>query len=154
MLANASMQILNILIFFGFFWYFFWKKIQKNLAEKRILLDKLDNADRAYEEIMEQAEIKKQEIIDDALHHKQVILEEAKILADKRDKEMLESTKIQAESILHEAHKKAEHIELQLKEWFIEGVKRTARIVVKKLFNKEVSLDEKYVETLAQEFKS
>ena len=152
MLANAGMQAINILVFFGIFWYFLWKWIKKSLQEKRILLDKLDNADRVYQEMLGKAEQEKQHIIDEALTHKQTILEEAKILAEKRDHELLESTKIQAENILHEAHKKAEQIESQLKEWFIDGVKRTAYTVVKKLFQKDVSLDEKYVETLVHEF--
>ena len=154
MLANASVQAINIVIFFGIFRYFFGKNIKKSLQKKRVLLEKLDNADAVYEEIIARAHTKKQEIIDEALQHKQSVLEETKILAEKRDQELLESTKIQAENILHEAHKKAEQIQAQLEEWFIDGVKRTARMVVDKIFKKDVQLNEKYVETLAREFSS
>jgi len=49
------------------------------------------------------------------------------------------------------ASEKAQHLESELKNEFVEGVKYTAHRVVNKLFNKDIDLEEAYLEQLANE---
>lgn len=150
--ANVGVQVINIIIFFGILWYFFGKKIKQWLQEKRELLDKLDNAEAAYQEIIDEANSEKQKMLDDVLQHKKTILEETKISSAQRDQEMLEKTERKIETLLHDAKKQADTMKTNLEESFMDGVKRATHVVVQKLIGKDVKLQEKYLDTLVKEF--
>lgn len=127
-------------------------KLSQSIADRREELRKAEDATRIYEETMAKAETEKKVIIDEAVAHKNNVIAQAEQSATLKADKILADASTRAESLEQEAKEKAGLLEKELEENFVDGVKRTAHTVVRKLFDKDVSLQEEYLGELAKEF--
>ena len=127
-------------------------KLSTSIAARRAELKKAEGAAKIYEETMAKAEAEKKAMIDEAVTHKNSVIAQAEQAATLKADKILADADVRAENIEKEAHEKASHIEKELEDNFVDGVKQTAHTVVKKLFNKDVNLQEEYLTELAKEF--
>lgn len=144
-------QLINFGILFFAFKYLVGDKLAKAIMTRREELKKAENASVLYDELLSKAEQEKKKLIDEGVSHKQKLVEEAKIVAEKKADNIVMQAKKQAEHIEKAAHEKAQYLESELKNNFVSGVKYTAHRVVRKLFDKDIHLEEQYLEQLAQE---
>lgn len=122
--------------------------MQKRLAE----LEKAENATHLFDEMVQVAEEEKRKILTDALHQKDLLISEAKQLAEKKQETILQEAYKKAEFIATEAAQKVANLEKELEDWFVDGVKRTTKLVVNKLINDDTDLKTAYVDSLVNEF--
>lgn len=147
-------QAINFALILGLFTWLVGNKISRAIAARRAELAKADDATKAYEATIAKAKAKKKAIIEEAVAHKNKIVEEASLTATQKADVIIADAEKKAGMIVGQAQEKAEKLEKDLQNNFIDGVKKTAHVVVKKLFNKDVTLQEDYVEALAKEFSS
>lgn len=145
-------QLLNFVIIFFVFKKFVGNKIMATIQERRAILKQADSAVHVYEETMQRAEDEKNALLADALRHKETLLQEAEQLATQKANTVLKQAEHQAQLIVKQAEDDASSIQKQMEDAFVDGVKRTTRIVVKKLVNDSVPLQEAYIDELVQEF--
>ena len=144
-------QVINFAILFFLFKRFLTKPIAKVIHERRALVKKLEWADKAYEEKLEIAKLEAREIVQDGIDRKDRLLSEAGMLADKKKEEMLADAKVQSDKILHWAEDKAKTLESELERSFIDWIKRTSLLVVKKLINKDHNIKKDYLDAAIKE---
>lgn len=144
-------QIINFWILFFLFKKFLTSPISKVILERRELIKKLENADKAYDEKLEIAKIESREIVQDGIDRKDKLLSEAGILADKKKEEMIAEAKIQSDKILSTAESKAKTLESELEKNFISWIKKTSLLVIKKLINKDKDLKKEYLDKAISE---
>lgn len=147
-IINVIVQIINLVIFFFIFYKLFSKQIISALEERRSLLNKIKNAQDEYESILQDAQAKSKTIIDEWLAHKSKILDDAKILAENSKATILEQAQKKAQDIVEGANKDAELLRKDLTDNFELWVKQTAKSLVQKLLDKDVQLQDSYVNEL------
>lgn len=152
-IGSLVAQILNFLILFFLFRAFLTKPIIKVIEDRRKLITKLENADNAYEEKIQLAKIQAREIIQQWIEKKEEMIAEAWILASKRKEEVIESAHKDAQILINEAKEKTDFLEKELAESFIESVKRTTVLVLKKLIHKDPKIKHEYMEEVIKELK-
>jgi F0F1-type ATP synthase membrane subunit b/b' len=86
------------------------------------------------------------------VQRKEEIVAEAALLAKKRADEIVALAEKQAERIQNEAAQKATNLEKELKDGFVDGVRNTTKLIVTKLINDDVALQNTYIDGLVQEF--
>ena len=145
-------QAINFLIILWLFKRLVGDKISKTIATRREELKKAEGAAKIYEDTMAQAEAEKKSMIDEAVAHKNSVIAQAEQAASLKADKILADADARAEGIQQEAHEKAGHIEKELEDNFVDWVKKTAHQVVKKLFDKDVKLQEEYLVELTKEF--
>lgn len=152
-LLNVWFQIINLAIFFFVFYYLFGKKIATALAERDTKIEKIKSADEEYQKIVQNANQEKEIIIDEALSRKASIISEAKVLAEKEKTKIIDWANKKAEDIIDAAKTQTEEIKKQLENSWSDGIKSTVKVVLKKMFNENVELQEKYIDTLLTNLK-
>lgn len=145
-------QLINFAIIFFAFKYFLWDTLTRMLLERKEQLRKLQKAQTLVANAEKEAMQAKEKLIQEGLTYKQRLEEEARWQAKRLEEELLAQAEVKAQQHLTDAHKKAEQLERDLKEWFMDGVKTTTKLVVHKLFEKDVNLKEEYIQELVQEF--
>ena len=151
-IINIAVQLLNIGIFFFFFIKFAGNAISKQIQSRIEKEKKLAQADEEYVRLIADAELKKKEILDEALTHKNQIVAEGKALAEQEQHKIMEQATRDAKNLLEKAAQDAEMKWRDLDAHFEQGVKTTALSVVKKLFASKKDLQEWYLTTLVDEF--
>jgi F0F1-type ATP synthase membrane subunit b/b' len=152
---NRSVLIAQAINFLIILWLFKWlvgDKLATMIATRREELKKAEGANKIYEDIIHKAEAEKKALIDEAVAHKNSVIAQAEQAATLKADKIIADAGTRADNIASEAQEKAWRVEKELEENFIDGVKRTAHTVVKKLFDKDVSLQEEYLVELAKEF--
>lgn len=144
-------QVINFLILFFLFKKFLTKPITNIIHERRELIKKLEWADKAYEEKMEIAKLEARDIVQDGIDRKDKLLAEAGMLADKKKDEMLAEAKVQSDKIVQTAEMKAKTLESELEQSFVDWIKRTSLLVVKKLINKDKDIKKDYLDEAIKE---
>jgi F0F1-type ATP synthase membrane subunit b/b' len=86
------------------------------------------------------------------VQRKEEIVAEAALLAKKRADEIVALAEKQSERIQSEATQKAANLEKELKDGFVDGVRNTTKLIVTKLVNDDVTLQNTYIDGLVQEF--
>lgn len=145
-------QLVNFAIILWLFKKFVGDKLTAGIVARRAELAKAEDATKVYEETMAKAEEDKKLLIEEGLSHKQKLIEEAKLAANQKADGIVANAEKTASTIEKKAEEKAAKLESDLKNGFVDGVKQTAHVVVKKLFAKDVSLQEKYLDELVNEF--
>ncbi len=141
-------QIINFGILFFLFSKFLTKPITNMVEKRRELIKKLEQAELSYSEKINEAEEEKKTIINDAMIEKEKIIMEAWMLASKRKEEILDEAKNKANLLIEDAEVKSKHLWDELEKNFISSVKKTSKMVVNKLFNKDIELKEKYLDEI------
>jgi hypothetical protein len=75
------------------------------------------------------------------------------MLANKRKEEILENAHKEAKIVVNEAKEKTNFLEKELSESFIESVKRTTVLVLKKLTRKDPKIKHEYMEEVIKQLK-
>ena len=145
-------QLVNFVVILLLFKILVGDRLSKAIAQRREDLAKAADATVAYEETIKQAEADKKQIIAEALDHKQKLIDESSQAAQQKADQIVAQAQKQATNIQQEATDKANQLEKDLQDNFVDGVKKTAHIVVNKLFDKDVDLKDAYIQELAQEF--
>ena len=153
-LINVLAQIVNLILFFWILKKLVGQPIVEQLQKRKELLQKLQKADEEYQKIIEEAKSKAQQIIDEATQSKKTILQEAQLKADEIVKKATHQAQKRADDILHQAQLEAQKIKASLEAWWEEAVKKTTQLVVKKLLQDDVSLQDAYLKKLVEEFKN
>lgn len=152
-IGSLVAQILNFLILFFLFRAFLTKPIIKVIEDRRNLITKLENADNAYEEKIQLAKIQAREIVQEWIEKKDEMVAEAWMLANKRKEEILENAHKEAKIVVNEAKEKTDFLEKELSESFIESVKRTTVLVLKKLTHKDPKIKHEYMDEVIKQLK-
>jgi len=144
-------QIINFLILFFLFKKFLTKPITTIIQDRRDLIKKLENADKVYEERLEAARLESKEIVQEWMNRKEKLIVEAWVLADKKRAEILADAKLQSDKVITSAENRAKILETELEKNFIDGVKRTSLLVVKKLIQKDKDIKKDYLDEAIKE---
>jgi len=152
-ILNILIQVVNLVIFFLFFKFFLGDKVSKWLKDRKILIEKLKNADQEYKNIIESAEAKSKDILLDAKKHSEAILVEWELLSKERSKAILKEWEQKAKNILAEAHKEAKKIEEELINSRSTSLKSTSKLLVKKILQNDENLQDKYLDALINDLK-
>lgn len=144
-------QIINFWILFFIFKKFLTKPITKTIMERRELIKKLKDADKAYDEKLEIAKIEAREIVQEGMERKEKLLTEAGLLADKKKEDIISDAKVQSDKILSNAESKAKSLESELEQSFVAWIKKTSLLVIKKLIKKDSSFKKEYLDEAIKE---
>lgn len=144
-------MLINIIIMFFLVKKFLIKGVVKTLQTRKALIEKLESADEQYESMITKAKEEADDIIAKGVQHKDKILTDAKVLADKTKDEIIENGRKEADKIAKNAEHKAKLLEEELANNFADSVKSTTEVVVKKLVNKDVDIKAAYLDTLVEE---
>lgn len=145
-------QLINFALVYWLFHRFVAKPLIESLLYRREQVRKAEHAEQVYEETLAKAEEEKKAIITEAVDHKNKLVEQAQIAAKQKADGIVQQAQKAAQHIEEKAQQKAQKLEQELKNDFVDGVKQTAHVVVKKLFDKDVDLQQKYLDTLVSEF--
>lgn len=149
-LSSLAAQIINFIIMFLIFSKFAAKPISKQIENRRKLIDKIKKADELYKEKIQEAEQKAEQIISEWMKKKESIITEWESLALKKQIEIINEANEKAKKINIDANKSAETIKLNLEKSFIDSVKTTSKIVVKKLLQKDIQLQKEYLDEIVK----
>lgn len=144
-------QIINFLILFFLFKKFLTKPITTIIQDRRSLIIKLENADKVYDERLEAARLESKEIVQEWMNRKEKLIIEAWVLADKKRDEILADAKMQSEKVITGAKNRAKILETELEKNFVDWVKRTSLLVVKKLIQKDRDIKKDYLDEAIKE---
>lgn len=145
-------QIINVAILFYFFKKLFGDTLIAEIAKRREMTLKLEQADKEYSSLLAEATTKKDEILSEALAHKKKLIDEAKELALQEKEKILLQAQSEASSLVEKAQKDADIKARDLDNHFLQGVKTTALSLVKKLFASRKDIQESYLQGLVEEF--
>lgn len=149
--SSLIAQIINFGIMFFLFSRFVAKPISKQIEDRRILINKIKKADELYKEKIEEAEKKAEWIISDGLTKKESIITEGETLALKKQIEIIEDAKKKADKIVTDANNSVTVLSAELEKNFIDSVKNTSKVVVKKLLQKDLDLQKTYLDEIIKE---
>ncbi len=147
-------QTLNFLVLFFLFRKYLTKPILKVVEDRRELIKKVENADVAYNEKIQQAREEADDLIREGKMKKENIIAEAGILADKKQHEIISYAKDQAEKTITEANVKIDSLERELETKFEDSVKHASLLVLKKLIKKDKTIQDDYVREVINELKN
>ncbi len=150
-ISSLVAQIINFGIMFFLFSRFVAKPISHQIEERRKLIEKIKKADELYKEKIEEAEKKAEIIISDWLVKKETIISEWESLALKKQVEIIQEANKKADKIIVDANNSAKTLSAELEKNFIESVKKTSKVVVKKLLQKDMDLQKTYLEEIVKE---
>jgi F0F1-type ATP synthase membrane subunit b/b' len=145
-------QIIHIVLLFWIFRKLIGNSLAHALLERKNKVERLEHADAEYERILVEAQEAADAAIKAGVQRKEEIIAEAINIAKKREDEILLLAEKQAKAIQDAAVQKTLDIEKELKEGFIDGVKRTTKLVVNKLIKDDVALQNSYIDGLVNEF--
>ncbi len=152
-IVNVAAQVINLIVFFWLLKKFVAAPLISELEERKQLLQKLKGAQKEYDRIISEAKQKADSIISEANELKKKIIAEAEESAKARQQEIVDEAQRKAEDIIQQAKIEAEKIKTSLEAGWEEGVKKIAKLVVKKLLQEDVAIQDKYLHQLINEFK-
>lgn len=144
-------QIINFGLVFFLFKKFLSTPIIKAIEERRELIKKLENADKAYAEKISSAEKEAEVILQEGLAKKDSLVMEAGLMATKKKEEILKDAAQKAEKIVTEAQKDTQALQSHLESNFESGVKKTSLLVLQKLLKKDSFIQSEYLDTIVKE---
>jgi len=144
-------QIINFAIIFWLFSKFAAKPLANEIENRRALLAKLEHADQAYAQKLQEAEKQAEKIIAEWNETKASILNEAAVLAGKKQKEMIAEAEQKSETIIQDAQVSASALEKEVQKDFEQSLKQTSLLVVKKLLQSDKNIESKYLETIIKD---
>ncbi len=127
------------------------RPLSNQIEERRKLIEKIKKADELYKQKIDEAEDKAHSIIQDATQQKNKIITEGETLALKQQVEIINEANHNADKIILEAKYTTKVMEQELEKKFIDAVKTTSKSVVKKLLQKDIDLQQQYVEELVKQ---
>lgn len=144
-------QIINVLLLLYIFKKLFWSTLTQEVAKRRELTRKLQAAEVEYNSVIAQANHEKEVILAQAIEHKKHLLAEAELAARKNTEIILAQAWQQASVILQNAENQAVGMRRDLENSRADSVKHTAWLLLKKIFKKDVSIKQEYLDMILQE---
>lgn len=127
------------------------RPLSNQIEERRKLVAKIKKADELYKEKIDEAQWKAHNILQDAMQQKDKIIVEWETLALKQQVQIVNEANHKADKIILEAKYTAKVLEQELEKNFIESVKNTSKSVVKKLLQKDIELQNSYLEEIVHQ---
>lgn len=146
-------QILHVIILLWIFRKIIGTSLTEALLDRKKKIHKLQHADEVYQEMITKAQEEANEIVKEGVQRKEALIAEGSQLAQKKYDQILADAEHKAQRMVEEAMLKAESLQRELKDSYVEGVKKTAQLVVNKIFQDDVSLQDTYLQKLVEEFK-
>ncbi len=147
-ILNAAVQFINLLIFFGVFYFFFAGPIVEAVEKRRKMLDQFKNADEILQKKLQEAEEQKKALIDEGLAHKAKLLEEAKKEAEQVRQSILEQAEREKNNIIEKAKLQLDSEKEELEKAWEDSVKKAVLLIYQKLISKDTQAVEKYLENV------
>gem|GEM_PF-2990245 len=107
-------MIINFVVVFFILHKFAHKGIISSLQERKRLIKKLENADEEYQNIIDSAQKKSEELVKEGVEKKNKIIAEASAIAESHAEEKKEKADREAEKIITTAEQRAKLIEQEL----------------------------------------
>lgn len=145
-------QLINLAILFFIFKKLFGDTLVKEIAKRKELTKRLEQAETEYNMLINKAQEEKNAILEEALEKKNEILKQAKELADQQKIKTMEQAQKDARNIINQANQEAELKSRDLDANFVQGVKTTSLAMIKKLFASNKNIQESYLQGLVDEF--
>lgn len=144
-------QIVHVALLFWVFKKIIGDSLTTAILARQEKQAKLDNAEAEAQKAIAEAKAKADVLVQEWLKHKESLIEEAKLTAQRKADEIVSSAEKQAWAITTTATQQAENMKVELQNSWIDGVKQTAEVVVKKLFKKDITLNKEYMDMLVKE---
>ena len=143
--------IINFFILVFLFRKLLWDKIVEQVEERKTMLAKLKKADDEYKRMIEFARKESDLIISKAEKKKEDLIHEAHLIAEEDKKRIIKEGQRKVELMKVDAMRENEKLEKQLKEEWIESVKDTSKMVVKRLLKQDKELSNEYFWVLVED---
>jgi len=150
-ISSLIAQVINFGIMFFIFSKFAARPLSTQIEARRKLIEKIKKADELYKQKIDEAEQKAQDTITEAMRQKEKIITEWESLALKQQVEIINDANHKADKIVLEAKNTANILEQELEKNFIESVKNTSKTVIKKLLQKDIALQNDYLQEILQQ---
>jgi F-type H+-transporting ATPase subunit b len=150
-ISSLIAQVINFGIMFFIFSKFAARPLSTQIEARRQLIEKIKKADELYKQKIDEAEQKAQDTITEAMRQKEKIITEWESLALKQQVEIINDANHKADKIVLEAKNTANILEQELEKNFIESVKNTSKTVIKKLLQKDIALQNDYLQEILQQ---
>jgi len=150
-ISSLVAQIINFGIMFLIFAKFAARPLSNQIEERRKLIAKIKKADELYKQKIDEADTKAHGIIQEAKQQKDKIITEWETLALKQQVQIINEANHNADKILLEAKYTTKVMEQELENTFVDAVKTTSKSVIKKLLQKDISLQQEYIEELVKQ---
>ncbi len=144
-------QLFHIAILFWVFRKLVWDSLTNAILARRVKQEKLDHAEAEAAKYILEAKAQADILVQEWLQHKKSIIDEAAITAEKKADDIIANAHKQAEKIKEAANFESLQMKQELEQNRTDGVKQTALVVVRKLFDKDVSLQQEYLDMLVKE---
>ncbi len=144
-------QIINVLILFFIFRKLFGKTLVEEIQKRKDLTKKLQTAETEYDALIAKAYQEKEGILSEALSHKQHLIQEALSLAEDVKKQTIAKAETQAQDIIAKAQRETVAAKQELMAQYESGVKKTASLVVEKIFHTNTAVQESYIDMITKE---
>ena len=146
--SSLVAQMINFGIMIFIFSKFLAKPIAKTIEERRSLIEKIKKADELYKEKIEEADQKAEAMIMEWVKKRELIISEWETLALKKQIEIINEANEKSKKIQLDAKSSIEVLEANLEKVFIDSVKKTSQSVVKKLLQKDLTLQKEYLDEI------
>lgn len=153
-LLNVWAQLINIAIFLFIFVKFFGSKIKQQLLQRHADIQQIEHAKQEYNNIIAKAQTEVDAMINQGKQHKEKLLQEAQLLAKKKETEIIAEAQNKATNLIDQAHTSMKTLQDELEHNFVSSVKRIAKVVVQKVAGEHTSVQDAYLEQVAKEFSS
>lgn len=144
-------QLINFAIVYRLFSKFVAKPLIAQLNARRESLIKAEEADKYYEKVLADAEEQKRSILDDALAHKQQLIQQSESAATLKAEKILADAKTNADGIAMKAQQEAAKLESELKNSYVSGVKHISQLVLKKIIWKDTDVQDTYIQEVMKQ---
>lgn len=150
-ISSLIAQVINFGIMFFIFSKFAARPLSSQIEKRRKLIEKIKKADELYKEKIDEAEQTAQDMILQSMRQKEKIIVEWESIALKQQVEIVQEANYKAEKIILAAKNTVKTMEHELEKNFIESVKKTSKSVVKKLLQRDIELQNQYLEEIVQQ---
>ena len=144
---------INIIILILAFKYLIWDITVKYIHNQRALIKKLENADEAYDDIINNANSEAEDLRKDGKKQRDELISQAQWIGEKRKEEIITAGHQKAETIIDTAKAKAKVLEDEMNKGFEDAVKTVSTATIKKIFGNKQDIQDEYIKNIIKEVK-
>jgi len=148
LLLNAWIQLINLVIFFAVFYYFFAWPIVEAVEKRKKMLEQFKNADEILQKKLKEAEEEKARIIEEWIQHKNKLVQQAKEEAEQIKASILEQAERERQAILEKWQLEIKNEKEELEREWENSVKKVVFAIYERLVWKEDEFIKKYVNNI------
>lgn len=143
-IINVLVQIVNLVIFFFIFSYFFAWPIVEAVDKRKKMLEQFKNADDILQKKLTEAEEEKKKLIQEWIEHKNKLIQEAKDQANKDRQSIIEQAEYEKNNIIEKWRQEIENERKELEKSWEDSVKKGIYTIYEKLIWKDDEFIKKY----------